>query len=1378
MSSSVAAAPAPAPTAATISAASSSAAQGGSPNGKPRRFIVARKVNEQEFVEFAQKMDMINLDPVFDAAPPNFQHFTVPPRVPPEQPPAATEQNVRIANAVEAEAKAAARRSMKSPFTRWDRKISNLHNLTIGEKINSQRHENALARWEKMKKEWERFRNVASKVTERPKEMLTITGAEEYRERVELMDLIDRATPDFIKSGGYGWYQSLRDYGARLITIGNLFSGLYLYIKLKPNANGQIIRKPWLRELAYFRAKNHTHTWRDNPFLVKRKKRYHAAMEMMNPGKLGIDEMLEIEGINAERLAAINEMEEPEEVDEDLDVREDEEVEESPVGPACEFEPSTLEFHALTGQADTTHVTLKNTGSTVLFWELEELPAIKHFKESVCPSDPSRRFQAHCVKGKIFPGAETQIYVTFLSSTAGSFTSRWRLKTNPSIQTEDYVMHGLSYWRHADIISELQVKLHDNQLEAQCKAQIDDIFDAVEVTPFPELDFEQEEIRQLYFEERNPGLHYIPGYYDRVASLLGELREFARSQGMHNQVLWKDDRGKVFADHEYGDHCHYTEENHATCRGHLPMTKPLEPMPITFGPDFEWDLRVQELKDILRDVEPANPDGPEMILARNMRAELDRLVRFFTKRPLERSPVFGILEEETRKFTSLVVDEWTTARAALPEGADADAVAAASEEFCSGFSLFTERKRPSTTNEAGEAVEGEAYVSDILDCEQTMKTASLMHTGPKTMSEAVAAYRNKMTTESADPAGQVVFYEMDLTSIVHVEKQSGKNDDGEDIEELGVEIPDPQELVTRMENGLNELISANPKAVFLSAHIDSTQVASMAGAEEGAEPPTVVPGSVSFRNSKVVEVIQKALGMNVEVLSLDEIADPEFRAEIRKETEEEEELKVLYLIDNLSSSYKELGVRKVDANVQRFTWAERDNWADRTFSFGFDIYIQDSFGVAVRDDYTTQRYQSWDRPALPIRVIGQFLDAEMQNLFAEVLKLGEGGEESGGASSAAGTAAEDDEAGAGVQLQILGGAVEKGEKMQSCVSEKLSFARNMLEEVSQFVFVGGDLALVLLRYVFNCGPLWFDGGDSAAAAASAETPDDIAAFRTSPDLAFSAFLRERIANVVENRNKVLLLPVDFVVDVTLTAEEEAAVAAAAESENPAPPKKPFRLCVGGTATSEGRKVLVRSSEIVYGPHQGKCLILETQEESVSGVWSSCGRVSLVDCAELDADIAAEKWRLVEMERLAAEAVANAEAEGETAEAAPPAVADAEGGDAAAEEPPEPAFQDTWVSSVPAEILSGTGITFRDIGPASVAQIKRVLFKGKSVIAMDRLATFGNDPKAYDGTRKTSDEEVWDYVDERMQPVPSRRRKSRQRRRSQLSSRLRFSLGKA
>ena len=139
------------------------------------------------------------------------------------------------------------------PFAKLERGAGQLNSLTIEERINEKRHENALARWKQITEDWERFRGMAAKKTKRGKEELCITAAEEYRERCELMELIDHVTPDFIKSGGYGWYQSLRDYGARLVTVGNLFSALYLFIRIHKDYSEELIRKPWLAELSKFR---------------------------------------------------------------------------------------------------------------------------------------------------------------------------------------------------------------------------------------------------------------------------------------------------------------------------------------------------------------------------------------------------------------------------------------------------------------------------------------------------------------------------------------------------------------------------------------------------------------------------------------------------------------------------------------------------------------------------------------------------------------------------------------------------------------------------------------------------------------------------------------------------------------------------------------------------------------------------------------------------------------------------------------------------------------------------------------------------------------------------------------------------------------------
>ncbi|CAD7926030.1 unnamed protein product [Amoebophrya sp. A120] len=1294
------------------------------PRRQKRRFIVARQVGDDEFAEFAGKMEKQGLDPIFDAAPPNFAELS-----------AASPTREDVAAAIDpaaeefAKAANATRKTMKNPFTRWDRKMSGLNNLTVGEKINAQRHQKALARWEKMKQEWEKFRGIASKVTDRPKEALTITAAEEYRERVELMDLIDRATPDFIKSGGYGWYQSLRDYGARLVTIGNIFSGLYLYIKLKPNANGQIIRKPWLRELAYYRAKNHSHTWRDNPFLIARKKRYGAAMEMMNPGLLGIDEMLEIDGVGAEKLQALREQAQKQGAEEPQVVEEAEQPEavEEPSGPAVELEPSRLEFHCLTGEKDTAVLTIRNTGSTVLFWELEELPPVKHYEESVTPADPTKRFQTHVVKGKIFPSNEQQITVTFLSATAGSFTSRWRLKTNPNMVTEDYVMHGVSFWRHADIISDLQQELHTKQVDSQCSECVEDLFHDVDVTPFPEPDFTVESIRSLYFEERNAGagsvtaggsssststsstagrLHYRSEYFTKLSDLLTELREFARAAGMENQILWRDERGKIFQDYEYGDHVHYSEEEHAAARGHLPLTKPLEPVPISFGPDFQWDLRLQELKDILRDVEPQNPEGPEIRIWRRMRSDLLRLERFFSAPPLDRSPAFSVIAEETTRLANLVIDEWATAREAVADPSDADALTAAKDAFCDNFSLFTERKKM-VTNEEGEPVE-EAYVSTILDknCEQVLDSGSLRSKSYSSTSQAVGAYRKKMTTEQADPAGQVVLYEMDLSSIAGVEAVPKKGgEEGEVTYEL--DGPHINDLTIRLEAGLTDIIAANPKALFICAHVDSTVHASNKNfsGEEDPPIPTTVPGCVSFEEDLDL-MIKKITGVACEFITLEELGKPEFAAEIRKETEEEEELAKIYLIENLASQYLELGGRRIDDTYERFTWAARENWVDqKLFPFGIDVYVQDSFSCALRGDYTTQKYLSWDRPALPARVVGPFVDAEMQNLFSEVLKMPDNAAAGSSAEHTATENEEGEEQGDGLQVQVVGGVIEPGNLKEGSL-EKIAAARNVLEELSQLCFVGGNLALILVRFVFNCGASWFPNAE--------ENPT------------FAAVLRDELATAVQNADRCLLIPTDFLYDETPPPDAD-----------PADKKKPYLLKVGGTTLGGGTKTVVYSDEITYGAHKGKCLVLETQEEAVSGVWNACGRISLVEVATLRASL---EQAFLEEKQKEADAAAAAEA-GEEAAAATGAEAAEE-----AEAPASP-YEAVWTGGVPEDMATACSLT--DLGPSSVAQVKRLLTRSKAVVVTDKLAPV---VATGEGVNAPSDVDLWEFVELRMQPV--------------------------
>ena len=102
--------------------------------------------------------------------------------------------------------------SKAAMFRQLEKRFASLNNLTVGEKLQQNRHERALARYRQTEQYWERFRDTAAKKTNRDKRALTITQAEGYRERMEMLGLIDRVTPEFVKSGGHGWYYSLRNY--------------------------------------------------------------------------------------------------------------------------------------------------------------------------------------------------------------------------------------------------------------------------------------------------------------------------------------------------------------------------------------------------------------------------------------------------------------------------------------------------------------------------------------------------------------------------------------------------------------------------------------------------------------------------------------------------------------------------------------------------------------------------------------------------------------------------------------------------------------------------------------------------------------------------------------------------------------------------------------------------------------------------------------------------------------------------------------------------------------------------------------------------------------------------------------------------------------
>merc|ERR1740122_692498 len=109
------------------------------------------------------------------------------------------------------------------PRIRKEPKQVSLQKRTICEQVSVGRHDRALLRFQAQQAQWEAHSKKVAAKTGRGKDQHVVSRAEEHRERLEVMELLDRATPAEDQSGGHSWYHSLRGEGTRYIQIGNMF---------------------------------------------------------------------------------------------------------------------------------------------------------------------------------------------------------------------------------------------------------------------------------------------------------------------------------------------------------------------------------------------------------------------------------------------------------------------------------------------------------------------------------------------------------------------------------------------------------------------------------------------------------------------------------------------------------------------------------------------------------------------------------------------------------------------------------------------------------------------------------------------------------------------------------------------------------------------------------------------------------------------------------------------------------------------------------------------------------------------------------------------------------------------------------------------------
>jgi 3-phosphoglycerate kinase len=746
-------------------------------------------------------------------------------------------------------------------------KMVSLQRRTIEEQIQHQRHDRALDRFKQQQHEWEKFREHASNRTGRYKEELVVTRAEEHRERKEAMELLDRATPDEVLSGGYSWYHSLRGEGSRFISVGNMFSGLHLPVKMhKENYVHEIVRKPHLQEIAThhrnLEAKGKKpRTWRDDEYLQARMRKYRLKMQEHAPGLLDVDELLEptciglrppgnyefgdlgdCEGEDGQAEEIFAQDGDLSAVEQTMSVEYPEDM--SPIataelreGPNVQVSPEKLQFSTTTNKLNTQFIKVKNNGTAVIQYEWVLNEPQHGFQESCLPDDPTDRFVCATTKGLVLPGCETQTLFTFASKVPGSFTSSWRLSTYPELlegsTIDEVLMHGVAVQDDTllEQRKEFQETMSKQQVLRQVQELIDDVFDTVKLQPAPSPDLSAPLIQERLFEESNSslGLYWSPhcwSHLDQIGGAIGRLRRSTQSESSIS-------KGEASIEGAAG----ISQELSYVGRGRRPIKKKRGPYGVAHKDlhTLEGVPSVNRLEDELKTIVVAK-DSEAFQEKREIAVELNRAVRAARERPIERNPLWWLAYETVLEIAKAVPSSHASARKScelapipflLPPAEDAP------QEILDEYERQRQErdekrgekeKEEEATNIFSEAFANEQFGPQVAKFEQsahqTRALTDMHNVASKTMLQRFGPYIGRCNSESVDINANVILYQVDLeflSAFVHTPPaEDGSLNPPRPEFNLTAEA---EELVRQRMAGIPPLLEVSPLAVIVVAHV-------------------------------------------------------------------------------------------------------------------------------------------------------------------------------------------------------------------------------------------------------------------------------------------------------------------------------------------------------------------------------------------------------------------------------------------------------------------------------------------------------------------------------------------------------------------------------
>ena len=332
-------------------------------------------------------------------------------------------------------------------------------------KMTDQAQARALAKWEEQRQIWDDVKRKMSLASGKAIGDLAMERCDEYRKKLEALTHLDMAIPLPERDGEKQWAMSLRDNWTRYVSVGNIFSGLFIVKREKVMKNPLQVRRPHnpADGISYQQLKGRSML--DSQFMRQRRKKYDKHIKAMLPGEHGED---------VAALELVGEAMEPKLADqgarditlEDLEEQiaqdsletwaaiqkfradqvaaaaaasaaaaaaeaELEAAARAALGPHCHVSASRVAVVAAAATPGHATVTMRNTGTTALFyeWRRDAPAALKHAKGKGADA-----FYLADVSGSLLPGETREVMWTFKSERPGTFLDRWRLETRPALR--------------------------------------------------------------------------------------------------------------------------------------------------------------------------------------------------------------------------------------------------------------------------------------------------------------------------------------------------------------------------------------------------------------------------------------------------------------------------------------------------------------------------------------------------------------------------------------------------------------------------------------------------------------------------------------------------------------------------------------------------------------------------------------------------------------------------------------------------------------------------------------------------------------------------------------------------------------------------------